>query len=233
MDLMARKSRTQQLVEGSLGQHLALSVAAHLARTQLVPDPLGAYDGQHLTEMVDVVGSALARVAPLYVQDPKQGSPRELTPLELDGASVRRAATLLVLKDGRTLSSVSMKRADLRQAIAILKATGLPGLHRAPASSAAEPKATPSPPLAQQVAELESLLRVPLIEPQVEKASRLALAIARHAQQGRVANLAMQLLSAVYDANGQDEADGRRLSVALARLRAAVEALEQSGAARG
>ena len=230
MDLMARKSKTQQLVESSLGQHLALSVAAHLARTQLVPDPLGAYDGQHLTEMVDVVGNALARVAPLYVQDPKQGSARELTPLELDGAAVRRAATLLVLKDGRTLSSVSMKRADLRQAIAILKATGVPGLHRAPASSAAEPKAPPPPPLPQQVAELESLLRLPLIEPQVEKASRLALAIARHARQGRVANLAMQLLSAVYEANGQGEPDERRLSVALARLRAAVEELEQSGA---
>jgi hypothetical protein len=233
MDLMARKSKTQQLVESSLGQHLALSVAAHLARTQLVPDPLGAYDGQHLTEMVDVVANALARVAPLYVQDPKQGSARELTPLELDGAAVRRAATLLVLKDGRTLSSVSMKRADLRQAIAILKATGIPGLRRAPANSAAEPKAPLSPPLAQQVAELESLLRLPLIEAQVEKASRLALALARHARQGRVANFAMQLLSAVYEVNGQGEADERRLNLALARLRAAVEALEQSDAARG
>src|SRR5688500_8345984 len=134
MDLMARKSKTRELVESSLGQHLALSVAAHLARTQLVPDPLGAYDGQHITEMVDVVGNALARVAPLYVQDPKQGSARELTPLELDGAAVRRAATLLVLRDGRTLSSVSMKRADLRQAIAILKAVGIPGLRTATAA---------------------------------------------------------------------------------------------------
>lgn len=225
MDLMARKSKTRELVEGSLGQHLALSVAAHLARTQLVPDPLGAYDGQHLIEMVDVVGNALARVAPLYVHDPKQGSARELTPLELDGAAVRRAATLLVLKDGRTFSSVSMKRADLRQAIAILKAVGVPELRTATAAETVPPKAEP-PPLLQQVAELESLLRLPLIEPQVEKASRLALAIARHAPQGRVANLAMQLLSAVYEVKG--EGDAQRVDAALARLRAALEAPERS-----
>jgi hypothetical protein len=206
-------------------QHLALSVAAHLARTQLVPDPL-SLDGQHTSEMLDVVATALVKVAPLYVQEPKQSSARELTPLELDGASVRKAATVLVLKDGRMLSSVSMKRADLRQAIAILKTVGVPSLHGAPANAPTAAEA-PSPPLAEHVAELESLLRLPLIEPHVEKASRLAVAIARHAPQGRVANLAMQLLSEVHEARREGEGDARRISVALERLRAALEASER------
>jgi hypothetical protein len=223
---MGRKSKTQQLVESSLGQHLALQVAAHLARTQLVPDPLGAHDGEHMSETLDVVADALAKVAPLHVQDAKATGARELTSAELEGAAARRGATVLILKDGRTLSSVSMKRADLRQAIAILKTVGVPGLRGAPAKQPGAPKAAP-PPLAEQLTELESLLRVPLIEPHVEKASSLAVAIARHAPHGRVANLAMQLLSAVHEATREGE-DADRVSVALARLCAAVQETEQS-----
>src|SRR5918993_1067925 len=70
---MARKSKTLQLTEGIAGQHLALSVAAHLARSQLLPDPLKVYDGQHLTDTLNVVGLALARTAPLHVIDPAAG----------------------------------------------------------------------------------------------------------------------------------------------------------------
>lgn len=226
---MGRKSKTQQLTESILGRHLALSVAAHLARTQLVPNPLSVYDGQHMTEALDAVANALAKVAPLYVQDAKNGAARELTAAELEGAAVRRGATMLALKDGRTLSSVSMKRADLRQAIAILKAVGVPEL-RIPAPKQTEaPKAEPRP-LSEHLAELESLLRLPLIHTDVDKASRLAVAIARHARQGRVANLAMQLVSAVHEARGEPEPEMRRVSVTLARLRSAVAELEQSSA---
>ncbi|HEX5767811.1 MAG TPA: hypothetical protein VFX94_06215, partial [Burkholderiales bacterium] len=122
---MVRKSKTQQLTDSILGQHLALSVAAHLARTQLVPEPLAVYDSEHLSEMIDVVARALVRVAPLYVRDAGSGEPRELTAFELEGALIARAATLLTLKDGRSFSSASIKRADLRQAIVILKAVGV------------------------------------------------------------------------------------------------------------
>ena len=64
---MAKPSKTRQLTDGIAGQHLALSVAAHLARTQLIPDPARVYDSQHLGEMLSVVAAALARTAPLYV----------------------------------------------------------------------------------------------------------------------------------------------------------------------
>jgi hypothetical protein len=223
MEAMGRKSKTQQLTESILGQHLALSVAAHLARTQLVPDPLSVYDGQHMTEALDVVANALAKVAPLYVQDTKNGTARELSAAELEGAAVRRAATMLALKDGRSLSSVSMKRADLRQAIAILKAVGVPELRVARPQEEAPASKTEPQPLAEQVAELESLLRLPLIEPHVQKANGLAVAIARRARQGRVANLAMQLLSAVHETRAQSEPEMRKVNLALARLRSALE----------
>jgi hypothetical protein len=189
-----------------LGQHLALPIAAHLARTQLVPDPLSVYDAQHLADTLNAVANALAKVAPLYVQDPTTGLPRELAPGELDG---------------RPLSSVSMKRADLRQAIAILKAVGVPELRPARAKDLPRPKAEP-PPLLAHLTELESLLRLPLIAPHVEKANALAVTIARQARHGRVANLAMQLVSAVHEAS-RDETGTRRVNVALARLRAVLE----------
>ena len=78
------------------------------------------------------------------------------------------------------------------------------------------------PQLLAHLAELESLLRLPLIAPHVVKANALAVAIARQSRNGHVANLAMQLISAVHEARG-DGAQIHRVSVALARLRAAVE----------
>jgi hypothetical protein len=222
---VGRKSKTRQLTDGILGQHLALSVAAHLARTQLVPEPLAVYDSQHMGEMIDIVARALAKVAPLYVRDAGSGEPRELSAAELEGAAISRAATTLSLRDGRSFSSVSIKRADLRQAIAILKAVGMPELRVSPPHEPPPPRAEPD--LLAHVTELESLLREPLVEPRVRKAKAIAVGIARHARYGRVANLSMQLVSAVHEAAHEAGAGPQKVGVALARLRAAVEEAER------
>jgi hypothetical protein len=225
---MARKSRTQQLIEGTAGQHLALSVAAHLARSQLVRDPLKVYDGQHLSEMLNVVAGALARTAPVYAMDAASGEPRELAPADVEGAVAKRSAAVLELKDGRTLAGVSIRRTDLRQAIAILKTVGLPELapHRpAQTDMASTPK--PDPVAIQQglvnlLAEMEEILKPPVLPAQLERAKSAALFIARHTPHGRVSNLAMQLMSALHESRGyQDVPGGYRM--ALARLRAALE----------
>jgi hypothetical protein len=227
---MARKSKTQQLTEGIAGQHLALSVAAHLARTQLVPDPLKVYDGQHLTDMLNVVGLALARTAPLHVIDPAAGEPRQLTPAEIDGAVAKRGATALVLRDGRSLAGVSIKRSDLRQAIAILKAVGLPEI----APPSAPPKAAEPDPGANleavraRFSEVDDLLTPPLRPEHVHRAKAAAVWIARHAPHGRIANLAMQLMSALHETRGTEEIPGG-FRMALARLRAALQDSQNAG----
>jgi hypothetical protein len=227
---MARKSKTQQLTDGIAGQHLALSVAAHLARTQLVPDPLKVYDGQHLTDMLNVVGLALARTAPLHVIDPAAGEPRQLTPAEIDGAVAKRGATTLVLKDGRSLAGVSIKRSDLRQAIAILKAVGLPELTVAAPPKVAEPAPRANGDAVRaRFAELEKVLTPPLFPAQVDRAKAGAVWIARHAPHGRVANLAMQLMSALHETRGTEEIPGG-FRMALARLRAALQDIENASA---
>ena len=221
---MPRKPKSQHLAEGISGQHVSLAVAAHLARSQLVPEPLKAYDGQHLAEMLDVMAQALTRSAALHQIDAQTGLTRELSPAELEGAVARRGATELVLKDGRTLSGVSVKRADLRQAIALLHTIGVPELAAAPPPAVAgKPVVNANgEALRARLAEVENLLQPPLLPAQVERAKAGAVWIARHAPQGRVANLAMQLMSALHESQGIDDVPGG-FRMALARLRAAFE----------
>jgi hypothetical protein len=224
---MGRKSKTEQLTASLAGQHLALSVAAHLARTQLVPDPLKVYDAQHLSEMLDVVARALSKVAPIYVRDAGVADPRPLTPAELDGAIIRRGATIVALADGRSFSSATIKRLDLRQAIAILKAVGIEDLE--PRSQAAEPPpdAPKTQKLLEQLREVESLLEPPLLPGHLERAGQHMIWIAREAPHGRVANLAMRLMSALHEARGADALPPGALAE-LAYLRAALEDVQRA-----
>ena len=207
------------------GKHLSLSIAAHLARSRLVPDPRNVYDPQHLLETLDIVGNALVRVAPVHMRDSRTGERRELAPNDLDGATVKRGATVLVLADGRVLSALSIRREDLQQAIGILSVTGVPGLLPRVAEEAPPP---PEPDdrverLQSQLAELERLLTAPLIPAQVARANNIAISIARAAPNGIIANLAMRLMSAVHEA--RTGAESNNVRAALARLRAALEGI--------
>lgn len=221
-----RRTPTQRLAESIAGQHLALSVAAHLARSQLISDPHAVYDSQHLNEMLDLVATALARNSPLYVLDAQTGVPRQLTAAELHGAEVRRGATVLQLKDGRALAGVSIRRGELRQAIAILKTIGLheiaPQYVPAEPGPASEQRGAGDEHLLERLDEMEALLAPPLIAERVEKAKATALFIARHARHGRVANLSMQLMSSLHDARAVEDVPGG-FRMGLARLRAALE----------
>ena len=220
-----RRSKTQRLTDSILGQHIALSVAAGLARTQFTPDPLQVYDAQHLTDILDIVARALARVAQLYVREAPEAEPRPLTPEEQASASVGRGATTITLNDGRRYSSVTMRRGELRQAIAVLKAVGIPELKlpREHGPQAAAPGADESArELLELLERMHSLLTPPLVAVQFEEASRLALALARKAQRGVVSNLAMQLMSCMHEARGEDELP-ENCRMVLARLRAALQ----------
>jgi hypothetical protein len=170
----------------------------------------------------------LARTARLYVVEMNGAQPRELTQTELDGARAKNGATLIILKDGRTLSSVSIKRSDLQEAIAILKAVGIAEL-ATPQPSQENVKAQDGPASAQieelraRLTEIEALLAFPLLPAQVERANIVAISLARGAPNGRISNLTMHLVSAVHEARRGENEDNVRMM--LARLRAAVEEL--------
>jgi hypothetical protein len=108
-----------------LNPHMALSVAAALAHRQLSPERRAFYDVEHYGEVLNRIAQALARVAQIHVGDGEGGAPRALSPSELDGALVRRGATVLVLADGRLFRRLSVLREDLRGAITILRRAGL------------------------------------------------------------------------------------------------------------
>ena len=212
---MATRSRLQQRAE--MGERLALPVAAQLARTQLVLQPS---NGQHAGDTLNRVAEALAHTAPLQITDSRTGETRTLSAAELQGASARDGAALLVLNDGRSLAGVSIRRVDLRQAIAILKAVGLKDA--APVPAAAAPARNSVDLLRARFAEIEKMLEEPLLPEQIERAKIAAVWIARHAVEGRIANLAMQLMSALHEPHAIDEVPGG-FRMALARLRAALE----------
>jgi len=103
---------------------LPLAVAAALAYNRLYnPDVPRFYDAEHFSDTLTMTAGALIRVAKVYVEE--SGARRPLAAAELEGAEVRRGATLLVLADGRELAEVTMRRGDLRDAVAALKVAAL------------------------------------------------------------------------------------------------------------
>ena len=84
------------------------------------------------------------------------------------------------------------------------------------------PQAPTNGRLLAQLSEVESLLRPPLAPEQLERAGHHIISIARSAPHGRVANLAMRLMSAVLESRGAGELPPA-VRAELARLRAAVE----------
>ena len=108
-----------------LNPHIALSVAAALAHRQLSPERRAFYDVEHYSEVLNRAAQALIRVAQVHVGNGDGSAPRPLSPSELDGALVRRGATVLVLADGRLFRRLSVLREDLRGAITILRRAGL------------------------------------------------------------------------------------------------------------
>jgi hypothetical protein len=70
------------------------------------------------------------------------------------------------------------------------------------------------------------MMKPPLIPGQVERAQIAALFIARNSRNGRVAILAMRLMSALYESRGYEDVPGG-YRMALARLRAALEQTAQ------
>ena len=155
----------------------------------------------------------------MYVRDGPGSDPRELRIDELEGATVIQCGQFVVLSDGRKLSA-SIKRSDLRDAIALLSCVGVPGLaqgrpHEAPTSEPTEPD------LIVSVEELERLLEPPFISAELEKAHRILIRIARHAKLPGLSNIAMRLMTALNECSGR-EALSKTAMTLLAQLRAAL-----------
>lgn len=214
------KDKTTRLAEGIRNQHVAMSVAAGIARAQLVPNPVGVYDARHLSEMLEVMAAAIARVAPIHATNARTGEVRRLTEEDLEGASFARGATALVLKDGTTIAGVSITRGDLRHAVLVLKTIGFQ-------AEADADKPDLEPARAENVdalvAEIEQLLLLPFTPEYIDKVNRLTMKIVRAARTGPIVNHAMQLISALHHARVKVEKHSSAVDAALAALQRSIE----------
>lgn len=212
------KDKTTRLAEGIRNQHVAMSVAAGIARAQLVPNPVDIYDARHLSEMLEVMAAAIARVAPIYAMNARTGEVRRLTEEELESASFARGATALALKDGTTIAGVSITRGDLRHAVAVLKTIGFQTQ-----GDADKPEPARAGSFDARLAEIEQVLRLPLAPEYIDKVNRLAMGIVRAARIGPIVNQAMQLISALHRARVKMEKHSNAVDAALAALHQAIE----------
>jgi hypothetical protein len=113
------------MVEKRTDEHIGLNTASGIAYDQLAAKSRGAYDAEHFNELLNKAAEALIRIAPVYLFDPVSGSRRPLNQAELLNVQVTRAASVLLLADGREVKDLSLLRSDLRAAITILKGAGL------------------------------------------------------------------------------------------------------------
>jgi hypothetical protein len=106
-----------------LSPHVALSVAAALAYQKFSQGPRDFYDVEHYSAVLNAVAQALAGVMRIYVAD-NEDTPRALTDAALEGAVVRRGATVLQLADGRAFRRVLVRRDELHAAVDRLRRSG-------------------------------------------------------------------------------------------------------------
>ena len=211
---MGRKPKKDEWTDNPVGQHVALPVAVRLASSELTEEARHPTPGT-----LDLIGNALTRLVPVYMRRRGAARPRPLSEGELEGAAVMHSATVLLLKDGRSLSAVSIRRRDLKRGIAVLRTLGIAGIARERASKPHNANQE----LSAKVAEIEKLIRPPLLPSQMDRVSVLAVGIARGAPDGGTAHLAMRLLSALHDARKAGEAaDTHPIEAILARLREAL-----------
>jgi hypothetical protein len=102
-------------------QHLALSTAAAVVYHQVMGAAAAAGSADDVLDVLDRVAGAIANVATIYTSDRPSGTPRQLAPIELIHCRFERGATALKTSFGLEYHNLSIRRDDMRTAIAILR----------------------------------------------------------------------------------------------------------------
>lgn len=106
-------------------QHLALSTAAAVVYHQIAGTTVDSDSAQDVDHVLNQVAHAIANVAPIYTADRPSGTPRQLAPIELIHCRFEGGATVLTTGFGVEYKHLSIRRDDMRTAIAILKGAGI------------------------------------------------------------------------------------------------------------
>jgi hypothetical protein len=104
--------------KGTGEEHLSLSTAAAVVYHQVMG---AAAPAGEISAALDRVAGAIANVAPIYTADRPSGTPRPLAPIELIHCRFERGATVVKTSFGPEYGNLSIRRDDMRSAIAILR----------------------------------------------------------------------------------------------------------------
>ena len=108
-----------QPAKGNGAEFVALSTAAAVVYHQIAGATTESTD--EVIEVLNAVASAIANVAPIYTSDRPTGTPRQLAPIELIHCRFERGATVLKTSFGLEYGNLSIRRDDMRSALAILR----------------------------------------------------------------------------------------------------------------
>lgn len=107
--------------KGSGEPQVALSTAAAVVYQQVMGAAVPAGSAEQAAAILDHVAGAIANVAPIYTADRPTGTPRQLAPIELIHCRFRGGAARVQTSFGLEYGALSIRREDMRSAIAILK----------------------------------------------------------------------------------------------------------------
>ena len=113
-------------------QHLALATAAAVVYHQITGTIQGIEAEADVEEVLNRVANAIANVAVIYTADRPSGQPRQLAPIELIHCRFEQGATVLKTSFGLEYRHLSIRREDMRSAIAILRGAGVDFRKRRP-----------------------------------------------------------------------------------------------------
>jgi hypothetical protein len=99
-------------------EHLSLPVAAAQTFYQVSGSATVIKNAAHLDRILNDVAHAITNVVPIHVPDGQ--ATRQVSAIELLESSFMRGATVLKLKDGTELKKLTIRRRDMRAAVALL-----------------------------------------------------------------------------------------------------------------
>lgn len=105
--------------------HVSLPTAAAVVYQQVMGTAVPSASPTESAVILDRVAGAIANVAPIYTADRPSGEPRQLAPIELIHCRFEGGALRMRTSFGLEYGALSIRRDDMRAAIAILKGAGV------------------------------------------------------------------------------------------------------------
>lgn len=124
VSVASERARTMELARIH-DANVPLPLAAAIAFFQVHGDTTAQIARQDYDDALDIAAAALSRLMPIYAMSDGRDGPVPIA-VDLAGQRFARGATELRLRNGTAIRELSIRRADMHSAIALIKRAGLP-----------------------------------------------------------------------------------------------------------